>query len=84
MILEVNEFNKRALRVYEKLGFKNEAYYIDEYIDQTLDLDNKYYLESKDAFVISNGKIYSRIYQMKVRNIDFINIREKVYQELVK
>lgn len=84
MILEVNEFNKRALRVYEKLGFKKEAYYIDQYVDQALDLESPYYLEEKEAFLINNGKIYSHIYQMKVRNIDFLKIREKVYQELVK
>src|SRR5699024_728752 len=72
MYLEVAQFNTRAKRVYEKIGFKSIGYYLDGYPNENLDFANKYYLESKSSFVISDGKIYNYIYKMELNRDDFL------------
>jgi len=76
MFLEVAEFNKRAYRVYEKIGFKPVAYYLDEFFDSGLDLSNMYYLEQKSSFVIGDKKIYNYIYKMVLTKKRFFEIRK--------
>lgn len=71
MYLEVAEFNHRAYKVYEKMGFKPAGYYLDEFHEQSLDLNNKYYLEAKSCFVIDEKKIYNYIYRMVLDKEDF-------------
>lgn len=75
MILEVAEFNKRAYRVYEKLGFKPVGYYLDEFFNQGLDLTNPYYLEEKSSFVIDGQKIYNYIYKMTLSKKRFFQLK---------
>ena len=75
MLLEVAEFNKRAYRVYEKMGFKPVGYYLDEFFNSGLDLTNSYYLKEKSSFVIKGKKIYNYIYKMKINKRDFIKLR---------
>lgn len=72
--LEVAEFNQRAYKVYEKMGFKSAGYYLDEFHDQGLDLNNRYYLDTKSCFVIGDKKIYNYIYRMKLDKEDFKEI----------
>ena len=74
MYLEVAEFNKRAHKVYEKMGFRPAGYYLDEFHDQDLDLNNRYYLDTKSCFVIDDKKIYNYIYRMKLDKEDFKEI----------
>ena len=76
MLLEVAEFNKRAYRVYEKMGFRPIGYYLDEFFDSNLDLTNSYYLEEKSSFVIKEEKIYNYIYKMKVTKKRFMELRK--------
>ncbi len=76
MILEVAEFNKRAYRVYEKIGFKPVGYYLDEFFDSGLDLSNPYYLEEKSSFVIADEKIYNYIYKMILTKKKFFELRK--------
>lgn len=76
MILEVAGFNKRAYRVYEKLGFKQAGYYLDEFFDPYLDLSNDYYIKEKSSFVIKNQKIYNYIYRMVLNRKDFMKLRQ--------
>ena len=66
MYLEVAEFNKRAYRLYEKMGFKPVGYYLDEFYDHKLDTNNPYFLDEKSSFVITDKKIYNYIYKMKL------------------
>lgn len=73
MYLEVAKFNKRAKRVYEKLGFETIYHYCEEFFDHNLDLKNPYYLEAKTSFVIKDGKIYNYIYKMRLDKEDFKN-----------
>ena len=76
MILEVAEFNKRAYRVYEKVGFLPVGYYLDEFFDSNLNLTNPYYLEEKSSFVITNRKIYNYIYKMVLNKKRFFKLRK--------
>ena len=77
MLLEVAEFNKRAHRVYGKIGFKAIGYYLDEFFNQRLDLTNSYYLKEESSFVIKDKKIYNYIYKMKINKKDFMKSREQ-------
>jgi len=78
MILEVAEFNKRAYRVYEKIGFQPVGYYLDDFFNQGLDLTNPYYLEEKSSFVIDGQKIYNYIYKMILSKKRFFQVRNKL------
>lgn len=71
MYLEVAKFNERAMRVYKKVGFETTSYYLEEFFDQNLNLNNSYYLDAKTSFVIKDEKIYNYIYKMKVDREDF-------------
>lgn len=71
MYLEVAEFNKRAYRLYEKMGFKPDGYYLDKFFNQRLDLHNSYYLKEESSFVISKEKLYNYIYRMRLDKDDF-------------
>lgn len=75
MILEVAEFNKRAYRVYEKMGFQPAGYYLDEFFNQGLDLTNPHYLVEKSSFVIDGEKIYNYIYKMTLHKRRFFQMR---------
>lgn len=74
MYLEVAEFNQRALRLYRKMGFKSIGYYLDEFHDQKMDLDNRYYLQNKSCFVIHEERIYNYIYRMKLDKEEFMEL----------
>ncbi|NLK43365.1 MAG: GNAT family N-acetyltransferase [Tissierellia bacterium] len=76
MILEVAEFNKRAYRVYEKIGFQPVGYYLDDFFNQGLDLKNPYYLAEKSSFVIDDEKIYNYIYKMALQKNRFFKLRK--------
>lgn len=71
MYLEVAEFNKRAYKLYENMGFKPIAYYLDIFHDQNLNLNSEYYLKEKSSFVITQKKIYNYIYKMKLEKKNF-------------
>lgn len=77
MYLEVAEFNIRALRLYENMGFKKNGYYLDYFFDQKIDLNSSYYLSEESSFVISNKKIYNYIYRMILDKEDFIVLKNR-------
>lgn len=77
MILEVAKFNKRAYRVYEKMGFKEAGYYLDEFFDSNLDLLSPYYNKEKSSFVIKDKKIYNYIYRMVLSRQKFMELKEE-------
>lgn len=77
MILEVAEFNQRAHRVYKKLAFKEEGYYLDLFPNQKLDLTSPYYKEKEAFFVIDGEKIYNYIYKMRLRKKDFLRLDKR-------
>lgn len=66
LYLEVNEFNRRAIRLYEGLGFIHEGEHLEPFdveVDLTGDLD---YLRDRDCFVEVDGEIHTRIFHMKL------------------
>lgn len=76
MILEVSVFNKRAYRLYEKIGFVKYKEYIEEFFNQYLDLTDSYYLEEKSSFEIVSDNIYNYIYKMSLTKKRFFQLRE--------
>lgn len=76
MILEVSMFNKRAYRLYEKMGFEKNYMYKDEFFNQYLNFSSPYYQEEKSSFEIINGKIYNYIYKMTLTKKKFFEIQD--------
>lgn len=73
--LEVNAFNKRAIRLYEKLGFKRKAYYLDLYNNQDINRLSADFLANREHFIIDDGdNILSYIYAMELTKDDFNGI----------
>ncbi|NLJ78506.1 MAG: GNAT family N-acetyltransferase [Tissierellia bacterium] len=66
MYLEVAEFNQRAIKCYQKCGFRIVDRYLDLFFDQHIDRNNIFFLEASTAFQIMDGKIYNYIYKMRV------------------
>lgn len=58
--LEVNDFNKRAINLYKKLGFKKTGMTTELFENQDVYFDDRY-------FVKRFNKIYSKISKMKLR-----------------
>ena len=60
LFLEVNDFNIRAMKLYQKLGFKKIGDRIQYFENQNLfDFDDRYFLEK-------NGIIYTKITKMVI------------------
>lgn len=78
LYLEVAKFNKRAIRCYEKSGFKVIDAYPDEFFDQTIDQSNPCFLCEKSSFVIKGGKVYNYIYKMKIDKRTYLKKREQI------
>jgi RimJ/RimL family protein N-acetyltransferase len=66
LYLEVAEFNTRAIRVYEKLGFIPIQYYTDLFPVEGISRDHPDIMASKSCFVFKDEKIYNYIYKMKL------------------
>jgi len=77
LYLEVAKFNKRALRCYEKSGFKIVDEYLYEFFDQEIDTNNPYFVQEQSSFVIKRGKIYNYIYKMEIDKKTYLRERDK-------
>jgi diamine N-acetyltransferase len=66
LYLEVSEFNERAFKLYKKIGFVEDGYYLDLFSIQDLDLSSEEYKRYKSCFVFKDKKIYNYIYKMKL------------------
>ena len=64
LYLDVNLFNERAIKAYEKAGFKMTSYTREVFENQAIDLDERY-------FEMSKGLIYSKIMNMKISEEDY-------------
>ena len=73
LILEVNAWNDRAIRLYKAFNFKiyKEKYEVFE--NQALDLEDEKYKDIKKHFRINKGKIESKIYFMRLSREEYIN-----------
>ncbi|MDO5026541.1 MAG: GNAT family protein [Tissierellia bacterium] len=77
MVLEVNEWNSRAIKLYEKLGFSYYGHYLQKFENQYIDLDDKKYDHIKDSFVIKNKYIYNRILKMSLTKELYLGDRDE-------
>ncbi|WP_352418758.1 GNAT family N-acetyltransferase [Proteiniborus sp.] len=69
LYLDVAKFNKRAIRCYEKCGFKKIREYQAKYSNFRSELfDDNSYVWDEEFFSIKNNVIYCRYYEMKVQN----------------
>ncbi|MDY3006399.1 GNAT family N-acetyltransferase [Anaerococcus sp. AGMB00486] len=60
LYLEVNDFNVRAKKLYEKLGFKKIGTSFEVFENQDVEIDGEF-------FVKRYNKVYSKISQMRIR-----------------
>ena len=60
LYLDVNDFNKRAFNLYDKLGFKAIGKTIEVFENQEICPDG-------ENFILRNGKVYSVITKMRIR-----------------
>lgn len=78
MFLEVAQFNKIAIRCYEKNGFRIINRYLAEFFNQKIDLNDPYFKKEESSFRIKNGKIYAYIYKMKIDTDSYFRAREDI------
>ncbi len=64
LTLDVNTFNKRALNLYKKCGFKIVSYSREVFENQDVEIDERYF----EKF---HGLIYSKIINMKISKDDY-------------
>ncbi|MDU3687499.1 MAG: GNAT family protein [Anaerococcus hydrogenalis] len=60
LYLDVNDFNKRAFNLYDKLGFKKTGKTVEIFENQEICPDG-------ENFILRNGKVYSVITKMRIR-----------------
>ncbi len=66
ILLEVNEFNERAIHAYENIGFLYTCEYLGEFENQDIDFKDPYYEPYFKHFKYYNGVLLSRIYLMQL------------------
>lgn len=72
MVLEVNEWNKRAINLYEKLGFRYYGDYMQKFENQSIDLEDPKCDDISGSFKLKNGRIYNRILKMSLTKKAFL------------
>lgn len=84
LYLEVSEFNERAFKLYKKIGFVEDGYYLDLFSNQDLDLTSEEFKRYQTCFVFKDEKIYNYIYKMKLTKNRFFKLsaRDEVKNEL--
>lgn len=71
--LEVNSWNDRAIRLYEKFGFKKTSDKYIEFENQRLDLTSPEFQKYKDDFIEKDGKIFTKIYLMNLKRQEYFD-----------
>lgn len=64
LLLEVNTFNDRALRLYKKLGFVEYGSDLELFENQNIKFDDRYFVKKYDM-------IYSKILKMRLTKDDY-------------
>lgn len=72
MILEVNEWNTRALNLYKDLGFKVYGSYYQKFENQALDIDQERYDQVRDSFKEKYGQLYNNILKMSLTKEEYL------------
>lgn len=71
--LEVNEWNKRALNLYKRIGFKEIKFEYQEFENQSLALDDMRYEDIRDSFIVEDEVIYSKVIYMSLTRQEYRN-----------
>lgn len=74
--LEVDQFNKRAIKCYEKCGFVIYKKYTDIYYDQSVNLRDSDFKEAINSFVIKRKKLYNYVYKMYIDKKTYFKMKE--------
>ena len=69
--LNVNAFNQRAIKLYEKIGFEKISEFLGDFEVQRMQ-KLKRYEETKEYFEEKNDIIYSKIFTMKLDRLRFL------------
>lgn len=69
--LNVNAFNQRAIKLYEKIGFEKISEFLGDFEVQRMQ-KLKRYEETKEYFEEKNNIIYSKIFTMKLDRLRFL------------
>lgn len=69
--LNVNAFNQRAIKLYEKIGFEKISEFLGDFEVQRMQ-KLKRYKETKEYFEEKNNIIYSKIFTMKLDRLKFL------------
>ena len=69
--LNVNAFNQRAIKLYEKIGFEKISEFLGDFEVQRMQ-KLKRYKETKEYFEEKNDIIYSKIFTMKLDRLRFL------------
>lgn len=69
--LNVNAFNQRAIKLYEKIGFEKISEFLADFEVQRMQ-KLKRYKETKEYFEEKNNIIYSKIFTMKLDRLRFL------------
>ena len=69
--LNVNAFNQRAIKLYEKIGFEKISEFLGDFEVQKMQ-KLKRYEETKEYFEEKSGIIYSKIFTMKLDRLRFL------------
>lgn len=72
LFLEVNAFNKRAIKLYQNAGFKNEGEFIVEFEVPLERLRGLEIIDDKEYFIQNHGKLYSRVLRMRLDRYQYI------------
>lgn len=69
--LNVNSFNRRAISLYEKIGFQKISEFYGEFEVQNFK-DTRTFLENKEDFMVNKNVIFTRIFSMKLDEYSFM------------
>ncbi len=72
LFLEVNAFNKRAIKMYKNAGFKNEGEFIVEFEVPLRTLKGLDIIDDKEYFIQNHGKLFSRVLRMRLDRYEYL------------
>ena len=70
LYLEVNAWNDRAIKSYEKVGFKETGRKVEKFENQNI-LNTREYLEKKDDFIVKDKQVFSKIIKMEISKKEY-------------
>ena len=76
--LEVNGWNKRAINLYKKFGFKYYGEYMQKFENQTLDIYSDEYSDVREFFEEKTLGLYNKIYKMSMTKLEYEEGKDEI------